>query len=683
MPFSFLNTAILAGLAAAALPILIHLFSRRKISKIPFSSIQFLEQISRRKIKRLRMTQWIILALRTLAVALLALALSRPAIKGDSPLGSGRGESAVAIVLDGSMSMQTLGTRQTLWETAVARARDVLDVLEDSDRVFIVGTDPGSGEVEAFPDPAAAWEHIRGREAGYAATDLAGAVSRAGQTLAQASAINKELFVISDFQRAGLSEEDAMGLNLDPEVRVFLLPVVDEDLPNTALSAGQIAAEDVNPTASAVLTRYGAIPAEDLLVTVEAPGEVLAEQRVTVMPQEPVSVELDLKRVPAGDEELSVHIPRDRLEADDVYYVSAQGMGRRNTLLVQEPASPSPYLPLALSPRKQGRYAVRVVAPAELQSLDFSAYNVVVLENVTSLGRGTLNRLRRWHQAGGVVMMVLGDRVDLRYYNQDLLPALMPGVRLGNVRRVDEATGASYALIPRAQGYPGFRGFDAKVDEPITGAAFWQIVEVQTSGDVRTLAEFGPGLPALVEGRGSLLLATSTDNKWNNLPTHAAFLPLVHQTLETISEKQTGGVVFVGEPITQVVDRSTLGTEELICEGPQGTFLKVDTQPDARGVQLRTEPSRLPGFYTIRTGGHVVVRRAVNPNPRESDLAVLSPRELDSWFPGDHVKRLPLSAELRVPVREARYGREFWKELVAVVLLLLIVEGWLSRRGVA
>ena len=73
MPFSFLNAAFLVGAVAAVVPILIHLFSRRKVARIPFSSIRFLEEIARRRVRRMRLTQWIILALRVLALALLAL----------------------------------------------------------------------------------------------------------------------------------------------------------------------------------------------------------------------------------------------------------------------------------------------------------------------------------------------------------------------------------------------------------------------------------------------------------------------------------------------------------------------------------------------------------------------------------------------------------------------------------
>jgi hypothetical protein len=61
----------------------------------------------------------------------------------------------------------------------------------------------------------------------------------------------------------------------------------------------------------------------------------------------------------------------------------------------------------------------------------------------------------------------------------------------------------------------------------------------------------------------------------------------------------------------------------------------------------------------------------------------MSPEQLTQAFAGPKVKIIPAGESVGTPVREARYGREFWRELIVIVILLLIAEGWLSRRGVA
>ena len=83
-PMNFLNPLFLFGLAAAAIPVLIHLFTRRKPREVRFPSLEFLAEVNQSEIRRLRLKQWLLLLLRTLAVAFLALAMARPSLRGSA-----------------------------------------------------------------------------------------------------------------------------------------------------------------------------------------------------------------------------------------------------------------------------------------------------------------------------------------------------------------------------------------------------------------------------------------------------------------------------------------------------------------------------------------------------------------------------------------------------------------------
>ncbi len=689
MPFSFLNAALIVGVAAAALPILIHLFSRRKIARIPFSSIRFLEEISRRRVRRMRLTQWLILALRVLALALLAIAMGRPALRGDFAFGRSRGESAVAVILDRSYSMRAEGERVTLWQRALDRAGETLDAVEPEDSVFLIGVDPRVGEVESFASRTGATDVLRTLSAGYGTTNLAAAVRRAGTVLADATALNKELFIISDFQKTGLGIGSEAGITdlmteIDPEIRIFLIPVDEGSIANTALEEARLEGSAIEKRVHVQASRHAEITADEVTVTVESGAEVLGEAVLTVSARGREATDVPLSRFPGEGEELRARLSRDRLAVDDVRYIPALGTGGIVTWIVQEAAQQSPFLPLALNPGETGRFVTRRLTPDALASADMSDVRLIVLDNITHVSREALMRLRQWRAAGGAIFIALGDRVDLRYYNESILPALFPGVSLGNLLGTNEATGSSYTLTPRAPGHRTFAGFEAEVGTPLTGASFWRIVEIRNNPGVRTLAEFGPGLPALVQGEGALLFASSLDSRWNNLPTHAAFLPLLHQGLDAVLEEGSEERVMVGEAVEGLVDRSLVPTgAELVCIGPDGLILGVTSQIVPRGLQIRSEPAPVPGFYTIRAVDRVLIRRAVNLDAEaESDLTPMSRDELRRVFSGDRVQIIEAGSPIGTPVREARYGREIWRELVVLVLLLMLCEAWLSRRGV-
>jgi hypothetical protein len=91
---------------AAALPILIHLWSRRKFREESWAAMEFLLAAMRKNARRIQLEQWLLLAVRTAILVLLALALADPQLSLLSGwTGSVGGQSHVVLVLDGSYSM--------------------------------------------------------------------------------------------------------------------------------------------------------------------------------------------------------------------------------------------------------------------------------------------------------------------------------------------------------------------------------------------------------------------------------------------------------------------------------------------------------------------------------------------------------------------------------------------------
>ena len=77
---TFLNASLIFAVAAASMPIALHLIARREPRKVVFPSVRLLAQRLQSNRSRLRVRRWWLLALRIAAVAAFALALARPAI---------------------------------------------------------------------------------------------------------------------------------------------------------------------------------------------------------------------------------------------------------------------------------------------------------------------------------------------------------------------------------------------------------------------------------------------------------------------------------------------------------------------------------------------------------------------------------------------------------------------------
>src|SRR5262245_20744360 len=114
----FTNLALLGGLAALAIPILIHLLLKRKAQRLRFSTIQFFVQQDEQASKRRRLRHWLLLTARLLLVSLLVLAFSRPYWKTTGAADDFQKRRVAVFVLDCSASMQATIRGQTQWSRA-------------------------------------------------------------------------------------------------------------------------------------------------------------------------------------------------------------------------------------------------------------------------------------------------------------------------------------------------------------------------------------------------------------------------------------------------------------------------------------------------------------------------------------------------------------------------------------
>jgi hypothetical protein len=108
-----LNPALAIGGAAVASPILIHLFSKRRLRRVRWAAMDFLLEAYRKNRRRIRLEQIILLVLRCLAVLLVALMVMRPLLRSGAlgALSGLRGRTERIIILDDSYSTRYVSPR--------------------------------------------------------------------------------------------------------------------------------------------------------------------------------------------------------------------------------------------------------------------------------------------------------------------------------------------------------------------------------------------------------------------------------------------------------------------------------------------------------------------------------------------------------------------------------------------
>ena len=685
---SFLNPLFLFGLLAAAVPIVIHLFTRRRPRERPFPSLEFLAEVNQSEIRRLRLKQWLLLLLRTLAVAAIALAMARPALRGaGARSGAGAATTLVALVdMSGSMGAAAGASPGGQTTTLAGQARrvveDLLTTLGPADELLLVPYDRAPRPVSTRPssDVARLRAATQALDAGAMTTDHRAALEFAARALAGAHALNRELFWVSDFQAAGFPAPAggtagtfaAAPAGPWAQTRVYLVPLAPRSRANVALTDAALTPTESGLALTVSATSFGADPG-DLAVAARdvRTHDELARGFLGLPARGATSTLLPLARVP--DEGGEVTIPDDPLPLDNRRVFAA---GRSGTLRVvlREDGPPSA-LRLALEAGSPASgLAIETVAavalPARLAGAD-----VLVVNDLERLGATETQAVLDFQRAGGGVLVVLGARADAGYWNGSLLREAGLGA-LGGAESA--APDAAWRLVRSLAGHAALAGFPARPGEPLTTARFRAVRAFRVAPGARVLLEFDRTHPALVEGTRVLAFAAGLDPQASDFPVSGAFLPLLHQAVKVLGRGTAAASLTPGERYS-----TPAATGLWRIEDEQGREVPAELKAAAGATRLVSAPLERPGLCRVIQGATVRSTFAVNPDPRESDLAAVPEAALVRAFPAGRAQVVHPGADLARRVREARYGRELWAWFVALALLLLVAESLLGRLGLA
>jgi len=258
---SLLNPLLLGlGLAAVAAPILIHILMRRRRKPVPWAAMRFLLEAYKKQRRRMQLEQLLLLTLRCLLIALVALAIGRPVLAGAGE--AAPGGRSVMLLLDNSLTSATITGDSSELDRSKTLAAEVLDTLDPNrgDRAGLVLV-AGPAEASVVPpssDLDAVARLVRNAEHTASSADWAGAVRKATdaatgeQTQQPAAASGSTELVLLSAWRTGSTEAGPESTTL---AQTGPRPTVAE--PADA-AAGNVWIESVNPLRPVQLAGPGA-----------------------------------------------------------------------------------------------------------------------------------------------------------------------------------------------------------------------------------------------------------------------------------------------------------------------------------------------------------------------------------------------------------------------------------------
>ncbi len=648
---AFAHPGYLWGLLAMGVPVLVHLFNRRRPRPLPFGAIDFVLRSQRHKSRRLRLRQILLLALRCLLLAGVAIALARPSLRPKGNLAAAaQGPQATALVLDASLSMRYRTGSTTVFERARKEALAALERLSP-DEPATVGLCAGpagfiGGQLFAPSfDRAAARRALTEAQPTWLASDLTGCLQTAARALGESPVAGKRIVAFTDLAAHSIRLDAPPPLvpppgqpnaaPLRPNI-VLVDAAQGSELPNVAIVATQaMPAPHLGPRGyevTATVANHSAKAVSGVPIALRIAGQVTTKGFVDVpargtakkvlaatLPSGPVVGRIELARDDAEGldeddaQDFIVHVPRDvkALLVD----------GAPSSLRTRDEAF---FVEAALAPqRTAGRIAATLLDADAAFNKPLDGYDVVLLLNVPAAPKLFAERLRAFVAAGGGLFIALGDHADPDAFNAalgDLLPRPLHLLKTAAEPATPgaEEHAARYGLIDWT--HPIFRIFGAAEREGMQSARTYRYALLAAEigpAVARTLASFDDGAPALVEGRlgqGRVLLYTSTVSRaWSDWPIRSSFLPVMQQA-----------VSFLAGALDDRAPQASLVGEDKPLAAPRGMRVVSVQGPDGKSVPLHREHAQAAPKAAAPPQGSTPLAAAEKPEGAEGQAPVVS-----------------------------------------------------------
>jgi hypothetical protein len=354
---TFLQPILLAALPLIALPVIIHLINQRRYQSVRWGAMMFLLAANRMSRGYARLRQILILIFRTLAIAGLIFAVSRPLASGWLGLTAGGQADTTIILLDRSPSMQEQGAGTGVSKLQAGREQlaSTLETLGSDRWVLVETTSQGAIEIES-PDSL---RKLPSTEPVGTSSDLPAMLEQARDYIKSNKTGRTEVWICSDIRENDWNADSGRWqtirdsiLELPQAVRFHLLAYPTEAKSNTSIRVTSVRRfETVDSAELLVSLKVTRDPSREDSITLPVQFEIEGARSELTIDVEGPTLELIDHRIPierSNDRGWGkVSIPADSNSADNDFYFVFDRPQKRHTLIVS--SDPQTAIPLQLA----------------------------------------------------------------------------------------------------------------------------------------------------------------------------------------------------------------------------------------------------------------------------------------------------------------------------------------------
>jgi len=684
----FLNPTVLFGLLAAAIPLLIHLLNLRKLKKVEFSTLKFLIELRKSKIRKIKLKQWLLLALRVLIILFTVMAFARPTLKGTALAGTTSASKTSAVfILDDSFSMSLVEAEGSLFNQAKSEINKVLSLLKEGDDAeIILVSNAESNEYKLSKNLGYLKNKVKEIKISPVSGFLNDAVIKGLDLLASSNNFNKELYILSDFQKTSLFDNILKNKKTFDDIRLYSIKLGGNKYQNAGIDKiileDQIIEKNKPIEFNTTVTNYSPEKIDNIVLSLFINGKRKSQKNLNLNPGSSINLKLSGEVSASGYVSAFVEIDDDELLTDNKRYINFFIPGKINVgLFTDNPSDQRFILPALTSGKNNDIIKINSAKSNQLASINLSDFDVVIF--VPSKTHINLNRIQNYIKAGGSLILFPGSNIDILSFQKILSQLkITADVKSSGIKITNE----NYFSFDKIDfEHPVFENlFEKKRKKEIDSPKILYHFKIRFKNPVLQIIKLNDDSPFLSEIKNRVgkifLFSTAPVLSWSNFPIKGIFAPLLNKSIFYLSSQNTsakdyfaGDVVKVNNPKKELI--------EVLKPNQTPDFITLDETKNNGYISYKATDQI--GTYKIKNDKKVFSMFSVNADPKESEQKYLSEKEFEEYlkminFKG---KYIPIERDKNIlsVIQQARFGSELWKFFIILALLFAVIEMFVAR----
>jgi len=659
--------------------------------------------------RRIKLKQLLLLALRIFVITFLVLAFSKPVLENYSFGADTKGKSTVLIFLDDSFSMDAQDGNGKYFDQAKRSVTGILESYSESDEIILIpssytGYKSSAGITGGITEITDSLEFLN---ISYKPFKLSDAFIMSEQILKNSLNPNKDVFVISDFQTVNVDERSEIFKNKDAaDVNYFFIKTGSRTVSNLSLDSlnviSKIPAKFGNIRMSVNLTNHSESPVLNKSLKLFIDGKLTEESVTDVNANSIAKKEFSFTADRTGDihgyiELASDNIQEDELTQDNRIYFDIFIPGKIRVCLVGNPGE-FRFVNAALNSAQNltaDDNSEKIFDTKYLNNVTDEIFDqdVLIISPDQSYSVNDSKLLSDFLAAGKGIFVFLNERTDIANFNSAVSSVLnIPVIETLNSDEVQNLN-LKFGKIDFENPLMAeiFRNrqlnitSESFIDSPEI-RKYFELILNENSFPVISLSDNRPFISETELPKGKFLMsAVSAETGFSDFPLNNIFPPLMIRSVFYLNSD----FGFTNE---NLIGRSNIipvkGLQNIAgMNSPDGISSDINYGISGPSEKFLIMPYSVntasKGLYFLNDSAGNKFGFSLNSDPSESITGILSEEEIENVIDNFGLKSAVLIKDINdisADINEKRTGASLWKYFLLAALLFLALEIIYSKK---